>query len=75
MMAELKERLKAQTPTWFKKIRLFGLWLSAVAGAIAGFNLTYPGIMPEQLLNIVGYAAAIGLAMSATAHTAKEDKA
>lgn len=68
---EITERIKAPTPTFFKKIRTIGLTLGAIGGAI----LTAPITLPTTIVTIAGYLATAGIVASAVSTVAKDDNA
>ncbi len=67
-MKELIDRLKAPTPSFFKKVRNVGLTLAAVGGAI----LSAPVAVPAAMMTAAGYMVATGAALSAASQAAKK---
>jgi hypothetical protein len=65
------KRIKAPTPTLFKKIRNSGLAMVAISGAI----LSSPVTLPQQLIKAAGYMAVAGGVASAISQvtTGKEE--
>ena len=71
---ELKNRIKATTPQWFKRIRKIGIYVSAVALALLASNSTIPGFeLPFLLVTPCQWVAVAGITASAISTTAKED--
>jgi hypothetical protein len=62
------ERIKAPTPTFFKKIRLAGLILGAIAAVFTQFE-ELNSIFPE----IAGYIAVVAGVLVSIAQTAVKD--
>jgi uncharacterized membrane protein HdeD (DUF308 family) len=60
------ERVKAPTPKFFKTLRIIGLTLAAVGGAI----LAAPVAVPAALVTIAGYITLAGGVMTAVSQTA-----
>jgi hypothetical protein len=70
-MKQIIERVKAPTPTFFKKLRNIGLVLTAVGATIAAS----PVALPILLVNVAGYLAVAGGVVSAVSQTTmKNDK-
>ena len=57
----LLERLTAPTPTFFKKLRNIGLFITATSAAI----LTSPVFLPGLIIKVAGYLAVAGGVISA----------
>lgn len=68
MVEEIKGRLKAPTPKFFKKLRNIGLAVAAVATTI----VTAPVALPAVLIKIASYLAVAGTAISVASQAAKE---
>ena len=66
---ELSTRLGAETPKFFKKVRIVGLALLAVGGSIATATIALPAIV----ITAGGYMAFVGGTMVAVAQTAVAD--
>jgi ABC-type xylose transport system permease subunit len=64
----IKERFKAPTPSFFKKIRTIGLTIGAVGAAL----LAAPITLPAALVTLAGYLATAGLVASAVSQTVVE---
>jgi hypothetical protein len=62
----IKQRVKAPTPKFFKKIRNAGLTLAAISATI----LTAPVAIPLVLIKVAGYMAVAGGVASAISQTA-----
>ncbi len=72
---ELKNRIKASTPVWFKRIRKVGIYVSAIALALLASGSTDPGfVLPSVLETFCPWIAVSGITASAISTTAKEDK-
>ena len=56
----IKERVAAPTPPFFRKIRMIGLALAAISGAL----LSAPVSLPVSILSLAGYAGVAGGIMS-----------
>ena len=67
-MSQLKERLKAPTPAFFKKLKKIGLAIAAVGAAI----VTAPISLPAIIVTIGGYLALAGGVTVIVSQTAKE---
>ncbi len=52
----IKDRVAAPTPPFFRKIRMIGLALAAISGAL----LSAPVIVPTAILTVAGYAGVAG---------------
>jgi hypothetical protein len=66
---ELSTRLGAETPTFFKKVRLIGVVLTAVGASIATATIALPAIV----ITAGGYLAFVGGTMVFVAQTAVTD--
>jgi uncharacterized membrane protein len=67
----LKRRINSPSPTFFNKIKKFGLILSGVGTAI----LASPVVLPAILTSLAGYLVTTGLVASAVAVVTVEEKA
>lgn len=71
---ELKERLSAQTPVWFKKIRKVAIRLTALATALLAAGVTIPGFTLPEIVNLIcSWVIVGGICAGLTASTAKTD--
>ena len=61
----IKERLKAPTPPFFKKLRNAGLAAVAISTPV----LTVPVVLPAILVKIAGYLVVAGTVTSAVCQT------
>ena len=68
-MKKIIRRWKAPTPRFFKKVRNYGLLLSAVSAVITTAVIPLPAL----LINLAGYTALAGGIASALSQTAVED--
>lgn len=59
---ELWNRLSANSPTFFKKLQYFGLYLSGLGGGL----IAIPGV-PEKIATIGGYLLTAGAVISVVA--------
>tara|TARA_B110000285_G_scaffold72521_1_gene83545 strand:- start:310 stop:528 length:219 start_codon:yes stop_codon:yes gene_type:complete len=66
----IKERVKAKTPRFFKILRLIGLGLAAAGGAL----LAAPIALPAGLIALAGYLIVAGTVATAVAQTTVEHK-
>lgn len=64
----IKDRLKAPTPKFWKKIQKVGIAL----GAIGGTLITLPIALPAGIVTIAGYLAAIGATVAAVSQATVE---
>lgn len=64
----IKDRLKAPTPKFWKKIQKVGIAL----GAIGGTLITLPIALPAGVVTIAGYLAAIGATVAAVSQATVE---
>lgn len=67
-MENLKERWKAKTPLFWKKIQRVGI----IAGAIGGALLTAPISLPVSIVTGATYLIAIGTTTAALSQLTKE---
>jgi hypothetical protein len=67
----LRQRIEAPTPGFFKKVRNIGLVLAAVSATL----LTTPIALPAVVLKIAAYLAVAGSVASAVSQTATEGEA
>ncbi|MES2512901.1 MAG: hypothetical protein V4580_02100 [Bacteroidota bacterium] len=66
----LAERSKAETPSFFKKLRLVGLTLAAVGGVL----VAAPIALPAALVTAGGYLIVVGSVATAVSQvTVKDD--
>lgn len=70
----LINRLKANTPLFFKRIRNVGLFLLGAATSALGVLATYGINLTEEEMSWFKMVIVAGAVMSATAQCAKEDK-
>lgn len=66
----LAERLTAPTPNFFKKLRNFGLIITAASAAI----LTAPVSLPSIVITVAGYLAVAGGVISAVSQSTVEQE-
>lgn len=66
----IKDRVAAPTPPFFRKIRMIGLALAAISGAL----LTAPVFLPAAILTVAGYAGVAGGIMSAISQMTVEER-
>lgn len=52
------QRLKTDTPQYFKKLRSFCFWYSGAAAAMLTINTTFNLPTPEIVTTIIGYSIA-----------------
>ena len=62
----LIKRMRRQTPAFFKKLRLIGLSVTAIAAAM----LAGPAVLPAILVKIAGYLTVAGGVVTAVSQTA-----
>jgi hypothetical protein len=67
-MENLKERWKAKTPLFWKKIQRVGI----IAGAIGGALLTAPISLPVSIVSGATYLVVIGTTTAALSQLTKE---
>ncbi len=60
------KRMKRTTPRFFKKLRMIGLSVTAVAAAM----LAGPAVLPLVLVKIAGYLTVAGAVATAVSQTA-----
>lgn len=65
-MKQIIERLTSPTPTFFKKLRNFGLALTAVSAVVVGS----PVALPIIIVKVAGYLAVAGGIVGAVSQTA-----
>jgi ABC-type xylose transport system permease subunit len=65
-----KERIKAPTPSLFRKIRNVGIILGSIGTGI----LTIPVTMPAILITIAGYLLTAGVVATAISSTTVDEK-
>jgi hypothetical protein len=66
----LRQRMEAPTPKFFKKVRNIGLVLAAISATL----LTTPIALPAVVLKIAAYLAVAGSVASAVSQTATESE-
>ena len=69
-MKKIIERLQEPTPLFFRKVRNFGIALTAVSAVITTAVIPLPAI----LITIAGYAAIAGSIASAVSQAAVENE-
>jgi Sec-independent protein secretion pathway component TatC len=67
----LKQRLQAPTPSFFKKLRKWGLIIAAIGGAV----ITAPVSLPATVITVAGYLTVAGAVVSAVSQTATAEDA
>lgn len=73
-MAELKERVDAPTPDWFKRIIKMGLSLAAAGTALLTAGETIPGFTLAGIMyDAAQWMVVAGLIAAAVSKTAKQD--
>jgi len=71
---EIIRRLKAPTPTWFKKIRRIGLTCVAVATALMTLNASVPSfVLPSFIMKVCTWMLISGTTATVIAQTATND--
>jgi ABC-type xylose transport system permease subunit len=65
----IKERFKAPTPKFWKKVRNIGI----TVGALGGGFLTLPFSLPASLITIAGYMVATGTLTGILSQTTVKD--
>lgn len=66
----LKDRVKAPTPKFFRKLRNIGLSLVAVGAAVLGAPIALPAIA----VKVAGYLAVAGTVLSAASQATVDEK-
>ena len=69
---EVIERVKAETPTHFKRVRTFGLILAGIGIACKIALAIFPATMPVGIALLVPELISIGLTMAGVAQTARK---
>jgi hypothetical protein len=69
MMENLKERWKAKTPKFWKKVQRIGIIVGAVGAAL----IASPVVLPVAIVTGAGYLVAVGTATAALSQLTKED--
>jgi hypothetical protein len=64
------QRVAAPTPSFFKKLQLFGLILTAAAGVVIGGGQT----APRQLIEVAKHIATAGAVLIAVSQVTVDDK-
>jgi len=67
-MKEIFHRLQAETPKFFKRLRAFGLSLTASAAAV----IAIPGV-PEKITHLAGEVIWIGAVIAAVSQLAAQN--
>jgi ABC-type xylose transport system permease subunit len=67
-MESLKDRWKAKTPDFWKKVQKVGI----IAGILGGALLTAPISLPVSIVTGAGYLVAIGTATATLSQLTKE---
>jgi hypothetical protein len=70
LVKTLIERCKADTPPFFKKLRLVGLTLAAAGGVLVAAPIT----LPAALVTIGGYLIVAGSVATAVSQVAVKDE-
>lgn len=71
----LKERVKAPTPKFFKRVGKWGLRALGVAGLAATAVLAAPVALPAIVLKVAGYVATAGIVAKAVSSAAVDEEA
>ena len=66
----IMQRLQSPTPSFFKKVRRFGLMLTAISGAV----LASQASLPPLLVSIAAYLGIAGSVASAVSQAVTEDE-
>lgn len=69
MMESLKERWKAKTPIFWKKVQRLGVIVGAVGAAL----IAAPVALPIAIVTGAGYLVAVGTVTAALSQLTKED--
>lgn len=70
MIKETIERVKSETPDYFKKVRTIAIGLVTAATVIIGISTQV--FIPENIITVCTYVIAIGSTMGITAQTTKK---
>lgn len=70
LLKTLAERSKAETPSFFKKLRLVGLALAAVGGVL----VAAPVALPAAIVTAGGYLIVAGSVATAVSQVAVKDE-
>jgi len=62
------DRLKAPTPSYWKKIRNIAATIGSVGAVIVGLPIALPAVV----ITVAGYAVAVGTVVATVSQTAKE---
>jgi len=74
MLKELKQRLRSETPLWFKRIRKVSLSLSGTAIALLTLSATVNSfVLPAILQTACTWVVIAGTSMGVVSSTAKKD--
>lgn len=68
-MENLKERWKAKTPKFWKKVQRIGIIVGAVGAAL----IASPVVLPVAIVTGAGYLVAVGTATATLSQLTKED--
>jgi hypothetical protein len=71
-MNELFERIKSESPAFFKKLKAIALSLGGSALAVLAVNATTDLHLPEVTLTGIGYVVAVCAAIAGTAQLTKQ---
>ena len=71
-MKEIIDRLKAETPLFFKKLRVFSIRVGGSAAAVIVANSSMSLRLDETLLSVLGYIVAVCVAVAGTSQLAKK---
>lgn len=71
--SELGQRIKADTPDWFKKIRRIGIIAAAAAAALLAANGNAGFALPEMIHGLCNWITVVGITSASVATTAKKD--
>ncbi len=73
MKTEIIERLKADTPLFFKKARNLSFRVGGSAAAVIVANSSMSLRLDETLISVLGYVVAVCVAIAGTSQLAKKE--
>lgn len=72
---ELQERIKAETPPFFKMLQKAGLYLTGAGASLVAIPQIYnQAVFPELIVTVGSYIATVGFVLTAVSVLPKVDK-
>jgi len=68
------QRIKLETPVFFKRLRNLAIYIGGSATAVITANATIPLNLPTKIITLCSYIIAICVAIAGTSQLTKKDK-